>query len=270
MYPRNCKYQAHGGMLRRTSGRKELRDMVHDTHILLQKGTQISCSIALPTQYKINNKWYKIIPKPIETISPVVINPMINITVDFNETIGLGTNGIYSMKDLEELRNYINFTIEKPAILNTIARKIGGKPTIHQGGSFYRLLDPDSIKKQAENTWSSIWEKFMTFGTISAGIMAIFVILQFIKLIIDSLIRRYTLYSIYGWSIRIFGAIFASITALLVHLGNSNTANRPPPPDVEMGRIPYEMVPTEPEQTKKHYPDLNAIPGNSSVTSKFP
>lgn len=195
---------------------------------------------------------------------------MINISIDFNETTSIGNGGIYTMKELDELRQFINFPMERPAILNTIARKIEGKPTVQQGGKMIHLLDEDTIKEIAESAWSTLWAKFMTFGTVSAGIMAIFVILQFIKLVIDTIIRGYTLYSIYGWSVRVFGAIFSSITALLVHLGNKVTESTAPPPDVELNRLPYEMVPTEPEPIRKHYPDLNALPGNSSVISNFP
>ena len=249
------------------------------THILLQKGTQISCSNALPAQYKIHNKWYKIVPKPVETINPIVINPIINNTLKFEETGNLATSGLYSMKELEDLRNYINFPMEKPAILNQIARKVEGKPTVHQGGSFSRLLDDDALELISSNFWNKIWKKFMTFGSISAGIMMIIMIFNLLKLVIDTMIRGYTLYTIYGWSARIFGAFFASITALLIHLGANTTNNEPAPrSDVELNQIPYTPLPTNPSSKpiSSTYPllhdpsALGCVSENIRQGSQFP
>lgn len=170
------------------------------------------------------------------------------------------------MKELEELRNYINFPMEKPAILNEMARKVEGKPTVHQGG-FHRLLDENSIEILATNTWQKIWEKMMTFGSISAGIMMIIMIFNLLKLILDAVIRGYTLYSIYGWSVRIFGACFASITALLIHLGDTNSTENPRSQNnVEMNQIRYSEVPTEPpaQKTPPVYPSLETTPTYTS------
>lgn len=59
---------------------------------------------------------------------------------------------------------------------------------------------------------------FVTFGSASAGVMAIFLIIKLIKLIVDIVIHGYALHSVYGWSLHLFGAIWSSITHLLLHL----------------------------------------------------
>jgi len=50
-------------------------------------------------------------------------------------------------------------------------------------------------------------------------VLTIFIIIRIIKLIIDILIR-YALHSVYGWNIHLLGAVWSSITHLLLHLGN--------------------------------------------------
>ena len=106
----------------------------------------------------------------------------------------------------------------------------------------------------------------MTFG---AGIIAIMMIIQFVKLLIDTAIRGYTLHSIYGWSVHILGAIFASITALLRHLGTKDHAQTTTmQSEVEMQQMPTS--PLIPEEVKIHpsvpqmYPNVNQHPQTST------
>lgn len=211
------------------------------THILIKRGTLISCNPALPSYYKIDEIWYKILPRPVETISPEIISPITTANWTYKNPASLATSGIYSDSDLDKLRDHINFPMERPALLNTVARNLAGHPTVHKGGSLYHLFDEESLTKLAENTWGKVWQKFMNFGTFSAGIIAIVMIIQFFKILFDTVIRGYTLHSIYGWSLKLMGAIFASITALLIHLGDPPESK----PNAEMSEIPFSSkVPT--------------------------
>ena len=124
------------------------------------------------------------------------------------------------------MNNHIMFPVEQPSILNTIARGAIGQ-TIEQGSiSVLGLLDEQSLNRIAESTGKRLWSGFMTFGSASAGVLGIFIIAYLIKLIIDTLIHGYALHSIYGWNIHLIGAVWSSVTNLLLHLG------RPKPPKV--------------------------------------
>jgi len=59
-------------------------------------------------------------------------------------------------------------------------------------------LDEQAIDRIAERADHRLWERFVTFGSASAGVLAIFVIIKVIKLIIDTIIHGYALHSIYG------------------------------------------------------------------------
>lgn len=100
----------------------------------------------------------------------------------------------------------------------------------------------------------------------------IMIIIQLLKLMIDTVIRGYTLHSIYGWSIHLLGALFASITALLVHIGSPE--EREPNAETEMRNITYSQIPvvieTKPEDSGS-YPTIRSniqqLPQNPSFLS---
>ncbi|KAL7296792.1 hypothetical protein TKK_0010194 [Trichogramma kaykai] len=71
----------------------------------------------------------------------------------------------------------------------------------------------------ASNTWNKVWNGFTSFGTASAGLKGLFMCIRMIKLIVDTTIHSYALYTIYGWSLHLLGALWDSVFHLLVHLG---------------------------------------------------
>ncbi|KMQ89865.1 hypothetical protein RF55_10448 [Lasius niger] len=126
--------------------------------------------------------------------------------------------GIYSEQDIQKLRDHIMFPAEKPALLNTIARGLSGHPIDTDAVSVYNLLDEASLNKITENAVSRIWNGFVTFGSATAGLFGILIIVRIVKIIIDASIHGYALHSAYGWSMHLLGAIWSSLTHLLLHL----------------------------------------------------
>jgi hypothetical protein len=108
------------------------------------------------------------------------------------------------------------FPVEKPAALNTIAKGAMGQYVPPGSLSMANLLDEKALEKIAESTGKKIWTGFMNFGSISAGILGILMVVKFPKLIIDTIIHGYALHSI--WSVQLFGAIWSSVIYLLLHL----------------------------------------------------
>ena len=143
----------------------------------------------------------------------------------------LATNGIYTEQELDQIRERIMFPVERSAVLNDIAREIRGHPLGDNEGSLLKLLNEDAITKIASNTWNKMWSHFITFGTASAGIIAIFIIFHFLKAIVDIIIQGYTLHAVYGWSIHLLGALWSSVSHLLLHLAKAPNK----PDDIEMG-----------------------------------
>lgn len=252
------------------------------SRILTLHGTVKECNELLPTMYKINNVWYRMSPQPVESISPPTIQPLSHPTWQYISPKNLATSGIYSEEDLNKLRDHIMFPIEKPAMLNTIARGAMGKEIPANAISMYNLFNEADLEKIAESTGEKLWSGFIKFGSATAGIMGIFIIIRIIKLIIDTIIHGYALHSIYGWSLHLLGAIWSSLTHLLMHLG-SNRRTTAQQPSIEEG-TPEEPQPAprsaektsneeaakaddEFEKLKKHtlyYKELSERLGNAS------
>jgi len=96
------------------------------THILMRQGTQITCNSLAPPMYLLGDAWYKLMPKPVETLAPTIMKPLTKPTWKYISPGALATSGIYSQEDLEELKDHIMFPAERPAVLNTVARRIMG------------------------------------------------------------------------------------------------------------------------------------------------
>ena len=107
------------------------------------------------------------------------------------------TSGIYSQSDLEELKDHIMFSAERPAILNIMARGIVCS-TVINGGSLSNFTDEESIEKIAISAWEKFWNKFLIFGNISAGLIGVYLIVKLIKLLLDTFVHGYALHIVYG------------------------------------------------------------------------
>lgn len=210
------------------------------THILKRKGTQIMCNAFIPNNYQIGEMWIKIMPRPIEARNPVTIKPMTRATWKYVNPENLATSGIYTEKDIKDLRERIMFPVEKPAVLNDLARKMHGQPIAGNGRSIFRLLDEEVVEKIAESAWTKMWSKFIIFGSASAGVVAIIFILHLIKGLFDIIIRGYTLYNIFGWLFHLLGAIFSSVAHCLTIISQ-------PEEQIKNEQIPYPKQPHYPE-----------------------
>ena len=175
----------------------------------------------------------------------------------------LATSGIYTEDDLDRLRNHIMFPVEKPAILNVIARGAMGQAVPAGSISIASLLDEASLDKIAQSTSRRIWHGFMDFGSASAGILAIIIILRLAKLVVDTIIHGYALHSIYGWSLHLLGALWASVTSLLLHLGKATPTYSekkiydPVPVDERHQRDNENPTPRETNETDQNRASIN-------------
>lgn len=190
------------------------------THILMKTGMQITCNKMVAPMYFIDGDWYGMMPGPILAFPPEIMKPATKPTWTYKNINSLATSGVYTSAELDQLREHIMFPAERPAVLNTVARGLMGKSTAPQGGSFAKLLEGPELQKMMENAWKKMLESVVAFGNISAGLIGIIMIIRAIKLIIDTLIHGYALHTVYGWSLFLIGAIWDSVTNLLLHLKN--------------------------------------------------
>ncbi|KAL6417424.1 hypothetical protein ACFW04_012756 [Cataglyphis niger] len=189
------------------------------SRVITKLGNQRECSYELPTIYRIEDTWVQFTPEPqVRQLPPQQLRPLTTLSWDYLTPGPLAISGIYSKKDIEKLRDHIMFPAEKPALLNTIARGLTGHSIDTNVVSMYNLLDEASLNKIAENAASRVWNGFVTFGSATAGIFGILVVIRTIKIVVDTAIHGYALHTAYGWSLHLLGAIWSSLTHLLLHL----------------------------------------------------
>jgi hypothetical protein len=239
------------------------------THILLKTGTQLDCNSFVPPMYLLGDGWYKLLPGPVETIPPIIMKPMTQPTWKYTSPSSLATSGIYTDEDLSKLREHIMFPAERASVLDIVARGVAGQAIANQGISLSNMLDERSIRQIVDSTWNRIWGSFITFGTASAGLLGIYFASRTIKLIIDTIIHGYALHTVYGWSIHLIGALWDSVTHLLLHLakgtatsqtkqtGQGPSPSSPNEPDVENGQ--HMGIIKQQDLPRRLYPDVPKV-----------
>lgn len=246
------------------------------SRVLTKFGNQRECSFELPTLYRVEDTWVQFTPNPqIRQLSPQQLQPLTSLTWKYLTPGPLAKSGIYSEADIERLREHIMFPAEKPALLNSIARGLTGHTFDSDAVSVYNMLDEASLNKIAESAAAKVWNGFVTFGSATAGIFGIFLIIRLIKIIIDTAIHGYALHTAYGCSMHLLGALWSSITHLLLHLAR-------PPPKKERNRLEeqrqtqdntFEMTSSPPELPSTRPPVILQMPYSHQTigpTAPFP
>ena len=232
--------------------------------ILTQTGTLRDCNELLPVMYQIHDTWYKMTPKPTESIAPPVIEPLTKPSWRYVSPDFLASSGIYTSGDLDRLRDHIMFPMEKPSMLNTIARGAMGRDVPTGSFSMLNLLDEESLDKLAESTGARLWKGFINFGSASAGVLGIFIAARFAKLVVDTLIHGYALHSVYGWSLHLLGAVWTSVTNVLLHLGRPREREQ----NNQNELVPLNSLPTTEDRQPRAPPQSNIVNPESERPSE--
>lgn len=78
------------------------------------------------------------------------------------------------------------FPSERQAITNTIAKVVFHNDADGQSLNFGNLLNEDIVEKAFNNSWDRVRGFFSTVGQWSSAVFGIFIIVKFVKFIIDT------------------------------------------------------------------------------------
>ncbi|KAL7289203.1 hypothetical protein TKK_0017144 [Trichogramma kaykai] len=159
-------------------------------------------------------------PDMIDAPTPEIIKPLSRTQWKYASTDALAVGGVYAEKDQKKYCDLIVFPLERPSVLNQVAMTVSGRQIGREGISIAGFLDKAVLEKIANNTWGRIYSSFLNFGTLSAGVIGLIMLIRLIKLCIDATIRSYVLYEILGFSFKLLGAMMSSVTSLLIHRDN--------------------------------------------------
>ena len=145
--------------------------------------------------YKIHVTWYRMLPNPVDSVPLSPLQPIANSKWNYVDPQNLANGGIYSAEDVEKLKEHIMFPVEKTAILNGLAQGTSGRTYAADTIEMHNLLDEQTLEKIANNTTKRIWDGFIKFGSISAGLMGIYVAWRIIKTIVNTILNGIALTS---------------------------------------------------------------------------
>ncbi|XP_074102027.1 uncharacterized protein LOC141529420 [Cotesia typhae] len=191
--------------------------MLPRTYLLVKTGNQIDCNTLTPTTFNINNAWYQILPQLTPTIEPGEISPNTKATWKYTAPEYLAKSGLCSDEDLSKLREAMMFPVERFAVVNTIARGATGRQINVQGINMNRFIDEVDIENKIKNMLAKIHGIFTVIGDYSSAIIAGCIIIKAFKFAADTVIHVLALHSVFGWSLRLLGSIWDSLTNFVLH-----------------------------------------------------
>nr|QQP18724.1 putative glycoprotein [Soybean thrips chu-like virus 2] len=194
--------------------------MTPRTHILKIRGTEIPCNRVTPISYKITDYWVDLLPKPVEKKNPIIIEPSHDLTWQYTDLRNFATEGVYTQEELKNMHEAYLFPLEGSSIANILMRGVDGQSINADSISMGYLMDEHAIKKAAKGALEYTWGRFLCFGQLMSGLLGLYMIGRIIKFIIDTVIHGITLHGLYGCSIYLIGAVWDSVTTLLIHLKN--------------------------------------------------
>ena len=121
------------------------------------------------------------------------------------------------------------FPVERAGVLSDLAYEIQGNNVGRSEGTIFKLFNEEAVKKLADTTWNRMWDRFMTFGTASAGILAIIIILRVFKIVVDIIVRGYTLHQALGWGLHLLGAVWSSVAHCILYSAHGLSETTPEP-----------------------------------------
>jgi len=105
---------------------------------------------------------------------------------------------------------------------------------------------------------------------VSAGVLAIFFLIRLIKLIVGTIIHGYALHSVYGWSLHLIGAVWRSVTHLLLHLAGTVTRKLLPGHQDTEALIPIAGTSSETRSTPEDQSPSPSAPSRNVSETQNP
>ena len=150
------------------------------------------------------------------------------------------------------------FPMERTAIIDGLAQGASGRDYATGTLKIHNLLDEETQEKIANSTTQRIWNGFIKFGSVSAGLMGIDITWSTIKTIINTILNGNALHKVYGWSGRLLVAAWTSLTQFCTFLEARNDPNpRECTNDVQMSFLKLQ-VNTRDAPNKDNHPEQSS------------
>lgn len=190
--------------------------MAPTTHLIQEHGTEIPCSFMMKPGYFLHGQWYSLNPEIHHMEEPKSVSTSVDNSWKYEDPSHLIKSGIYTFEETEDLRRQIMFPSERHAIGNVMTQSVMGHDTDTRNLDIMNLLSSSHVSKISSYIQST-WSGLSYFGSFTASIFGILVIVRIVKFCISTVINVQIIRSIHGWSWNIFAAFLNSLTAFVVH-----------------------------------------------------
>lgn len=187
--------------------------------ILVDHATEIECNPVFQPIYAFPDAWYTTSQKALGALPPKLVDPNPNARWQYEYLPNLGKAGIYSNEQLEAYTRKFLFPTEREAISNVLVNTLNDVSVGKQGLQFSNLFDAETIQRTAQSYFEKVWGTFSAIGQVITTLMVIGLFVKLCFSIIETLINMTSLYAIYGFSFRLLGALFHSLTTRFLHFG---------------------------------------------------
>jgi len=199
--------------------------MAPKTHTIQKYGTEIDCTIILPTGYFMEGEWISMSPEYNELGSsktPQILKPQTTWTWAYKNPEHLMNAGLYSSDMINALQKHMLFPQEVDAAQSNLARQTMGYNTLDQGLKLKPYIDEQIISRLVEDKLNKMWGWFVGFGNFISGLLGVFVAWKILIICLNTTINMSILYQTFGCSFKVLAGIFASMTHYLMHKSHSH------------------------------------------------
>lgn len=191
--------------------------MAPKTHTLQQYGTEIDCSIILPSAYLIEGIWLSTPENSRLKQTPQILKPGTTWSWAYKGPDHLMNTGLYSKDAIYALQRHLLFPQDVDAAQNNLARQTMGYDVIDQGLKLRPFIDEEVISKLVEEKLQKMWGWFVGFGNFISGLLGIFCAWKILIICLSTTLNISILYQTFGCSIQILAGIFSSSTHYVMH-----------------------------------------------------
>lgn len=177
--------------------------MAPKTHTIQKYGTEIDCTIILPTGYLMEGEWISMSPEYSELGSsktPQILKPQTTWTWAYKSPEHLMNAGLYSSDMINALQKHLLFPQEVDAAQNNLARQTMGYNTLDQGLKLKPFIDEQIISQLVEDKLNKMWGWFAGFGNFISGLLGVFVAWKILMICLNTTINMSILYQTFGCS----------------------------------------------------------------------
>lgn len=186
------------------------------TRIIVDTSEEIKCIPLLSPTFRLMGGWFSLGPHLSPVRDPLKLSPNEDPDWKYVVPASLARSGIYSDDDLKSLRRQLI----QPLQVETVSGILTSKVTSHSdrlgGVDFGELVTPDTIQKAAESYLQKTWGFLSGIGQFASGVIGILMIYRMILYLVSVIMNGYLLYSVFGLSLTLLGAVWSNLVHCLL------------------------------------------------------